>query len=50
MDHVLESVSVDRFAAAWLEARGFKDAADAVRRFNSSQGAREVERNLMAAE
>lgn len=35
MDRVLAETAGGGFAAAWLEARGLKDAADAVRRFNT---------------
>ncbi len=35
MDRVLAEAGQDGFAAAWLEARGLKDAAAAVRRFNT---------------
>ncbi len=35
MDRVLEAAPGRAFAAAWLDARGQRDAADAVRRFNA---------------
>ncbi|MEZ5994158.1 MAG: conjugal transfer protein TrbE [Hyphomonadaceae bacterium] len=38
MDRVLADVGTPGFAAAWLDARGLRDAARAVRRFNSEAG------------
>lgn len=35
IDNVLASVGAQGFAAAWLDARGLADAANAVRRFNA---------------
>jgi type IV secretion system protein VirB4 len=35
MDRILGERGAECFAAAWLEARGLRDAADAIRRFNA---------------
>jgi type IV secretion system protein VirB4 len=49
MDRILREHGAEAFAAAWLEARGQRDAADAIRRFNAqSKGSAPSE--LMAAE
>ncbi|WP_135209827.1 conjugal transfer protein TrbE [Vitreimonas flagellata] len=52
MDRVLAEGGVQNFAPAWLEARGLRDAADAVRRFKQKAGspAMSAEQSLIAAE
>ncbi len=50
IDHVLEQNGPDAFASAWLEARGLRDAADAVCRFNATRPAAEPAPNSIAAE
>ena len=52
MDRVLADAGEQSFAAAWLDARGLRDAARAVRRFESQANPRPVSAptDLVAAE
>ncbi len=47
IDHVLREAEGGDFAAAWLDVRGLRDAADAIRRFNANPPA---DAGLLAAE
>ena len=49
MDRILGQRGAEAFAAAWLEAKGLRDAADAIRRFNA-QAKPASSPALMAAE
>ena len=49
MDRVCAEVGAHGFAAAWLEARGLRDAAQAVRRFNAQTQPQTPEPAVMAA-
>jgi type IV secretion system protein VirB4 len=48
MDRILAEADEGGFAAAWLEARGLPEAADAIRRFKAQR--RHAQPTLMAAE
>ncbi len=48
IDRVLAEVGPSHFAAAWLEARGLRDAADAIRRFSAR--AHTEPQHILAAE
>lgn len=50
MDRVLADAPGQGFAAAWLDVRGLRDAADAVRRFNAAPRLGERQTPLLAAE
>jgi type IV secretion system protein TrbE len=50
MDRVLADATAGGFASAWLEARGLRDAADAIRRFKANQNAPGAQLVLLAAE
>lgn len=50
MDRVLDDAAADDFAAAWLDARGLRDAADAIRRFTDTHTAPGLQPTLLAAE
>lgn len=49
MDRILGGRGVASFAAAWLEDKGLRDAADAIRRFNA-QSKRPAPSEILAAE
>ena len=50
IDRVLNEVGSANFAAAWLEARGLREAANAVRRFNAQTQNRKSPAVFVAAE
>lgn len=49
MDRVLKEHGAETFAAAWLETKGLRDAADAIRRF-TNQSRQPTPPDLLAAE
>jgi type IV secretion system protein VirB4 len=50
IDQVIAATGQAHFAAAWLEARGLREAADAVRRFRAFAGEPDQQPDLIAAE
>lgn len=50
IDHVIDRSGGRQFAAAWLDARGLRDAAGAVRRFEAVHEPAAITPNLIAAE
>lgn len=50
IDRVLAEAGQEGFAAAWLDARGLREAADAVRRFNAGGDASSQQTASLAAE
>jgi len=50
IDRVVAETGKNDFAAAWLEARDLRDAANAVRRFNAQTEIKKTEPVLVAAE